>query len=105
MNYPSLADLPPVTDANRRQAFMVIAPKGRNYTAAMADPVLRRVIEAKAACIRTEYWQRTQMRSMVPVKRVRLGSDGHPMGWCTQMATGPLVPRQQAEIFNQPTQP
>jgi hypothetical protein len=35
----------------------------------------------------------------VPVKRVRLGSDGHPMAWCTQMAPGPLVRISQPDIF------
>ena len=56
----------------------------------------RRLIEARAAQIRTAEWKATQQRSVVPVKRVRLGSDGHPVSWCTQMARGQFV---AADLF------
>jgi hypothetical protein len=91
--------MPPVTDSHRQHAYIIIRPAGRSYSAAMADPMLARVIEAKAHALRTADWLRTQQRTVVPVKRVRLGSDGHPMAWCTQMAPGPLVRISQPDIF------
>ena len=94
--------LPPVTDAHRQAAFAAMHWAGRTYQQAMADPVQGRVIESRAAHIRTQEWERTTQRTVVPVRRVRLGADGHPVGWCTQMVPGPRVATPQVDFFNQP---
>ena len=64
----------------------------------MQNDMRRRLIEARAAQIRTNEWVATQRRSVIPVKRVRLGVDGHPTAWCTQHGAGPLV---AADLFPQ----
>ena len=64
----------------------------------MRHDVRRRLVEARAAQIRTTEWKQTQQRSVVPVKRVRLGSDGHPVSWCTQMTRGDFT---AADFFPQ----
>lgn len=100
--HPSQADLPPVTEAHRQQAYITIRPKGVSFTAAMTLPqhdTLRRVIEAKAHALRTEAWATTQRRTVVPVKRCRPGADGHPVKWATQMAMGPWVPKVQIDFL------
>lgn len=91
--------MPPITDAHLRAAFVRVALKGWTFDAAMADPVRRHVIVACAHAIRTTEWERTQKRTVVPVKRVRMGSDGFPVSWCTQMASGPLVALSQPELI------
>ena len=82
--------LPDVTQEHRLAAFVAMHWAGWTFEAAMRYDVRRRLIEARAAQIRTAEWKATQQRSVVPVKRVRLGSDGHPK-WVTQLAPGPLV--------------
>lgn len=91
--------LPPVTDAHRQAAFAAMAWRGCTYTQAMACPVKSRVIECRAAQLRTQEWERTTQRTVVRVPRVRLGADGHPMGWCTQMVPGPRVAIQQPDLL------
>lgn len=94
-------DLPEVTDAHRLAAFEAMRWPGWTYAAAMQDELRRTVIECRAHQIRTAEWMRTQRRSVVPVKRLRLGADGHPI-WCTELAPGPLVPLTP-DLFPQPT--
>jgi hypothetical protein len=88
--------MPEVTQAHRLAAFTAMHWRGWTFDAAMLCDVRRRLIEARAAQIRTAEWKATQQRSVVPVKRVRLGSDGHPVSWCTQMARGQFV---AADLF------
>ena len=88
--------MPDVTQAHRLAAFTAMHWSGWTFAAAMRYDVRRRLIEARAAQIRTAEWKATQQRSVVPVKRVRLGSDGHPVSWCTQMARGQFV---AADLF------
>lgn len=99
MSHP---DLPPVTEAHRQQAYIIIRPVGHTYTAAMTQPQLawlRKIIEAKAHQLRTDAWLETQQRTVVPVKRCRPGADGHPVKWSTQLAMGPWVPKLQSELL------
>ena len=96
---------PPVTEAHLQAAFTAMRWYGWGYTAAMRDPVLRRLVECRAAIMRTAEWERTTKRTVVPVKRVRLGADGHPMGWCTQMAPGPRVVPAEPDLFIDQPQP
>lgn len=55
---------------------------------------------ARAAIMRTAEWERTTQRTVVPVKRVKLGVDGHPIGWCTQMVNGPRAAIQQPDLLD-----
>ena len=90
--------LPEVTHAHRLAAFTAMHWSGWTFEAAMQYDMRRRLVEARAAQIRTDEWKATQRRSVVPVKRVRLGADGHPVSWCTQMTRGQF---QAADFFPQ----
>lgn len=95
-------DMPPVTDEHRQHAYLVLRPRGISFTAAMTIPehdLLRRLIEAKAHQLRTAAWIQTQKRVVVPVPRVKLGVDGHPIGWCTQMAAIGHEPISQPDLY------
>jgi hypothetical protein len=81
-------ELPPVTDVHRRAAFEAMRWGGWTYQASMQHDIRRRLIEARATQIRTAEFRAAHQRSVVPVKRVVLGSDGHPVSWCTQMTRG-----------------
>lgn len=91
--------LPLVTEAHRLAAFELLCIHGHTYTSAMLDAKHAKLINACAAQIRTREFIRTTRRTVVPVRRIRLGADGHPMGWCTQMAPGALEPVQQPELL------
>lgn len=92
-------DLPPVTDAHRQAAFVAMGWRGWTYTAALADPTRSRVLECRAAQIRTQEWVATQQRTVLPVRRCRPGVDGHPVRWCTQIVAGTFEPRRQSDIL------
>lgn len=99
MAHPST--MPPVTDQHRMHAYAILRPIGVSFEAAMHRPecaTLRRVIECKAAQLRTEAWKAAHQLATVPVRRVRMGSDGNPSGWCTQMARGAYEPVLQPEL-------
>jgi hypothetical protein len=88
-------DLPEITQDHRRRAFELLAMRGvPNFDAAMSEPWRARVIEARAAALRTQEWQASQQRTQQLVPRVRLGLDGHPIGWCTQVVAGAHAPRK-----------
>ena len=93
------ADMPELDACDLREAFGLLALKHIAFEQAMADPLYSRLIRARAAAKRTAEWQRTQQRTVVPVRRLRLGADGHPLGWCTQMAPGPLQPITQPTLW------
>lgn len=81
------ADLPPVTLQHLQHAYIVIRPVGVSFDAVMNRPeyaLLRKVIECKAAQLRTDAWKAAHQRVVVPVRRCRLGVDGHPVSWATQ---------------------
>jgi hypothetical protein len=92
-------ELPPVTQAHRLAAFELLRMPGLTFTAAMQDDLRRRCIEACAAQLRTREWAKTARRSVVPVRRVRPGLDGHPLRWCTQLAPGPWTTHTQPELL------
>lgn len=91
--------MPPVTDAHRQRAFALLSIPHMNFTQAMAEDSRRRVIEACATHLRTQDWKREHVRTVEPVKRLRLGLDGHPMSWCTQMAPGVWAPIRQLDLL------
>jgi hypothetical protein len=96
-------DMPPVTEAHRQHAYILLRPKGISYTAAMTLPendILRRGIEAKAHQLRTNAWLETQKRTVVPVRRCRPGVDGHPVKWATQLVMGDYAPVHQPDLLN-----
>ena len=93
-----IACKPPVTEAHRLAAFTAMRWSGWTFEAAMGYDIRRRLIEARATQICTAEWVATQQRSVVPVKRVRLGADGHPVSWCTQMTRGAFA---DADLFPQ----
>ena len=82
--------LPSITDEHRRTAFLAMHWPNVTFEAAMLDDTRKRVIECRAAVVRRLEWERTQTTTRVPVKRVVLGTDGHPVRWVTQLAPGPL---------------
>lgn len=95
-------DMPPVTETHRQHAYVLLRPRCISFEAAMTLPqhdTLRRVIEAKAHQLRTDAWMATQQRTVVPVPRVKLGVDGHPIGWCTQMAPSGHTPILQPDLL------
>lgn len=93
------ADLPEITDDHRRRAFEILAMAGWTFDLAMANELRRKVIECCAASLRRMDWEHTQQRTVEPVRRVRLGVDGHPIAWCTQMAPGPSKPITQPPLL------
>ena len=82
-------DMPPVTPAHLQRAFTQMRYPGMNFEQAMANPIKRRCIEVYAHALRTREWEATHRRTVVPVPRVRLGVDGHPIGHITDMVRGP----------------
>jgi hypothetical protein len=93
------ADMPPVTDAHRLAAFERMGWKGWTYEAAMAFDMRRRLIECRAHLLRKQEWERTTKRTVERVKRVRMGADGHPVSWCTQVVMGPRVALVQPDLL------
>jgi hypothetical protein len=87
-----LPTLPNITHEHRRTAFEAMHWPNVTFEAAMADDTRKRVIECRAAVVRRLEWEQTQITTRVPVKRVVLGTDGHPVRWVTQLAPGPLQP-------------
>ena len=92
-------DMPPVTDAHRQAAFEGMHWKGWTYAQAMQFPMRRKLIECRAAALRKAEWEATTKRTTVPARRVRLGLDGHPVGYVTQMVSGPRVPNRQPDLI------
>lgn len=95
-------DMPPVTEEHRQHAYLLLRPRGISFEAAMTLPkhdLVRRLIEAKAHQLRTDAWLATQQRTVVPVRRCRLGADGHPVKWSTQMAAGDFEPITQPDLY------
>ena len=100
-NHLPPADLPPVTEVHLQAAFTAMRWYGWGYNAAMRDPVLRKQVEWRATLMRNEEWKRTTQRTVVPVPRIKLGVDGHPVGWCMQMVNGPRAAIQQPDLLDQ----
>ncbi len=96
----SASHLPPVTDAHRHAAFEAMHWSGWSYEAAMAFDMRRRLVELRAAQLRTREWQAGTQGSVEPVRRIRLGADGHPIGWCTQLVMGPRQAVRQPDLLD-----
>jgi len=92
------ADLPPVTDEHRRAAFISLRWMG-TYEMAMSAPFRAKLIEIRAHHLRTQEWERTTKRTVVPVKRTVLGVDGHPIGYVTQLVPGARQTTAQTDLF------
>jgi hypothetical protein len=56
-------------------------------------------VNACASSLRTEDFKRTLQRTVVPVRRCRMGVDGHPVKWATQLVMGPYEPRHQPDLL------
>ena len=91
-------DLPPVSDAHLQAAFAAMRWTGWSFEAAMRSDVRRRLVQARAAQLRTREWMETQRTTLQAVRRCQVGADGQALRWCTQMAPGPLARRVQDEI-------
>lgn len=76
--------MPPVTMEHLRAAFELMAWKGWTLEAALRDPIRSRVLRACAAHLRTQEYQRTHRRTVVPVRRY----DPRSGCWCTQRVAG-----------------
>jgi hypothetical protein len=92
-------DMPEVTDTHRRQAYEVMRWWGWSFDAAMADRTLRALIEAKAAWLRTTEWERTTKRTVQRVPRIVMGTDGHPIGYVSQLVQGQRAPTNQLALI------
>lgn len=100
MTHPSpIQHLPPVTQDYLQRAFVVLAYSDTTFEQAMADPVRRQVLHTCASRLRTQDYERTTKRTVEPIRRIKLGADGHPIGWCTQMTNGPRVAITQPDFF------
>jgi hypothetical protein len=93
------SNMPPVTDAHRQAAFEAMHWKGWTFAQAMQFPMRRKLIECRAAALRKAEWEATTKRTTVPARRVRLGADGHPVGYVTQLVSGPRVPIRQPDLI------
>ena len=99
----SASALPPVTDAHRHAAFEAMHWAGWTYEAAMAYDLRRRLIELRAAVLRTREWDAATHHSAEPIRRIKLDASGNPIGWCTQMVMGPRQPIRQPDLLESAT--
>ena len=93
---------PPLSDDYLQRAFVLLAYRCTTFTAAMADPLRRQIMHVCAKRLLAMDMEHNTVRTVVPERRIRLGVDGHPIGWCTQMVAGPRVAVRQVDFFNQP---
>lgn len=70
----------PVTDAHRRTAFALFAWHGWTFEAAMADDTRRRLINCRAAWVRTREFEETHGRGTETVRRFNPTTGA----WCSQ---------------------
>lgn len=82
--------LPPVTEAHRLAAFESLRMKNATYEAAMRDTVLRKIIDTRAATLRTREFNEANQASQRLVKRCRTLPDGTER-WATQRVPGPVT--------------
>ena len=72
--------LPPITDAHRQQALELMSWRGWTLAAALADPIRSRVLECRAAAIRTREWQ-----AAVEQRATATGGWRAPTLWSTEL--------------------
>lgn len=102
MTHPApIQHLPPVTQDHLQRAVVVLAYRDTTFEQAMADPVRRQVLHTCASHLRTQDYEHTTKRTVEPIRRIKLGADGHPIGWCTQVVPGKRTSIQQPDFFNQ----
>ena len=83
------ATLPPVTQADLAEAWARYSARlrGPNVPANLAQAMAHRthgpVLRAAAAQLRKTRWLATATRTVDLVPALRLGADGHPLGWVT----------------------
>jgi len=82
--------LPPISDAHRRAAFAMLAMPGWSYAAALRDPLRAKLIECRAAQLRTREWQAQHSQATECVRRI----DPITGRWCTQRVAGAWVDSQ-----------
>ena len=79
--------LPPVTDAHRLAAFEAMHWPGWTYEAAMRYDMRRRLIEARAAHLRTAQFKQQARCTTQTVRRL----DPATGQWCCQRVPGPYA--------------
>lgn len=95
--------LPPPTAADLADAWARYLVHARgphvpaNLTQALAHRTLGPVLQASARKARTEAWLATATRTVDLVPAVRLGLDGHPMGWQTRRGSAWHHPNHQQQ--------
>lgn len=82
--------MPPVTREHLLAALAMLAWRGWTLDAALRDPIRARVLRACAAHLRTQEYQRTHRRTVVPVRRY----DPRSGRWCTQRVAGDFDDQQ-----------
>lgn len=97
------ADMPPITEAHLRTAYQKLKIRHLTFDQVLLDDGQRRVLVACAHQLRRTEWEREHIRTVVPVHRVRLGVDGHPIKWCTQMAPGQWARPATPDLFTNNT--
>ena len=91
--------LPPVTDAHRLAAFEAMRWTGWTYETAMKFDLRRRLIECRAAQMRTREWLASHPGSPATVRRARVAADGHSVTWCTQTVMGPRQAQEEPDLL------
>lgn len=85
--------LPPVTDAHRQAAFAAMGWAGWTFDAAMANDTRRRVIEARAASMRTAQFKAAHARAAQLVRRFNPAAPA-ATAWAAQRVAGPFTDSQ-----------
>ena len=89
-------DLPPVTDAHRRQAWALNAHKwpGVTFEEALRVDIRKKLIEARAHQLRTREALAAQHRPRQCVRRINAATGA----WATQIVLGPYQPTVQESL-------
>lgn len=99
------AELPPISEQHLRAAFEKLKIRHLTFDQVLTDDAQRQVLVACAHQIRTDEWKRDHVRTVVPVHRCKLGADGHPVKWTTQMVNGPWARPATPDLFTTTAQP
>ena len=95
----SHTDMPAITESDLKRAYAVLCYRGTTFDLAMADPLRAQIIRTCATRLVAIDFESHTLRTVVPERRIRLGVDGHPIGWVTRMAEGPRTAIQQPPLF------
>lgn len=101
--------MPPITERHLREAYDKLKIKHMSFEQVLEDTAQRKVLVACAHQLRRTEWEQAHQRTVVPLHRVKPGTDGHPVKWATQLVYGPWVKPTTPDLFqpsptNQPCQ-